>query len=85
MALKNNPTLFVQVYGRGLRTLAPYQRAFINAMYEDPPHRVHYQAWWDPHVRYESPLAYVWKYGLLPSPSDCVWIVPGTLKDTSNL
>lgn len=50
----------------------------MQAMAEPTPHVVRYRA--DSGTHYTPPAEFYWGVGRKPGPSDCLWIIPGTLE-----
>jgi len=65
-----------QCFDCGMRSFAEYARWAFKTMLEPWPHKVYYHRGW---ISYVDPQHVFWS-GDLPGPSDCVWIVPGTLE-----
>lgn len=62
--------------GVGTRSFGDYCRSVMVAMHEPWPHKVYYHL---ARVTYVDPSHYLWS-GYEMGPSDCAWIVPGTLE-----
>lgn len=79
-----------QSVGRALRTpILPKFDNFYDMMAEawTAPrlHWVYYRGPYEPHHLYAEPDRIIWDYGIWPSPSDSVWMVPGTEHRTGPL